>query len=281
MTGKKTAPEWLARQQVIIAAIMSGMTWRELGRQFGYGKDAHSSCYRWLSADQKIERKKIELERELALRGRPATDEELIAMLRDGLSVSDIRGRTGRHISSDRLKKLRTQTGIKSRKPEPIPDAAIRAQIIQGASESKVRTAVGRHVSSRRIRHLREELVGGAIARGPTARVKSKRRDNMSADKLYAAVSSALSHMSDRILRDDAISEMYLAALEGQLALKDIRAEARRFSGAEVAKWQSRYGPISLDEITSDEDFALIEKIDDPSALDAFNAIFEEDEQDY
>ena len=77
--------------------------------------------------------------------------------------------------------------------------------------------------------------------------------------------------------RDDAISDMYLAHLEGAVSLSDITAEAKIFANRTVAAFESKFGPRSLDEqLFEDGDATLGDMIDDPAALEAFDYIFED-----
>ncbi len=78
--------------------------------------------------------------------------------------------------------------------------------------------------------------------------------------------------------RDDVISEIYLAVLEGTLDVDAVEANAKRFANAAVSTYESKFGPRSLDAaMFDDSDRSLIESIPDPSALAAFDYIFEGD----
>ena len=71
-------------------------------------------------------------------------------------------------------------------------------------------------------------------------------------DPTYAEIAKAMPrHLSDAS-RDDAISELYLAILEGQIDRQDIAAEAKRFARKSVAEWESKYAPRSLNELAFD-----------------------------
>lgn len=74
--------------------------------------------------------------------------------------------------------------------------------------------------------------------------------------------------------RDDAISDLYVAMLEGAVDTADITSEARRYASRAVAQFESRYGPRSLDEpIFEDSKTARIDRIECPSSFAAFDEI--------
>lgn len=96
-------------------------------------------------------------------------------------------------------------------------------------------------------------------------------------DETYSKISAAMPRTLSDASRDDAISDMYLAMLEGRVSTADIAAEARRFASRAVAAFESKFGPRSLDERLFDGgDLTFGETLVDPAALDAFDYIFEE-----
>lgn len=96
-------------------------------------------------------------------------------------------------------------------------------------------------------------------------------------DATYSQIAAAMPRWLSEAARDDAISDMYLAHLEGSVAMSDVATEARRFASRTVAAFESKFGPRSLDErLFDDGDVTLKDTLVDPAALDAFDYIFEE-----
>ena len=96
-------------------------------------------------------------------------------------------------------------------------------------------------------------------------------------DDLYARINAAVPHWMSEQLRDDIISDLYLAVLEADVSVGDIEQAARKFSAEAFAAFESRFGPRSLDELAfEDGRETLGDRIADPSALAAFDYIFGE-----
>lgn len=68
-------------------------------------------------------------------------------------------------------------------------------------------------------------------------------------DPLYAAIAAAVPRWTSEATRDDAISDLYLAVLDGSVAVSEVAAEAGRYATKAVSQWESRFGPRSLDEL--------------------------------
>lgn len=73
-------------------------------------------------------------------------------------------------------------------------------------------------------------------------------------EKVKRAVPRDLEHA----LRDDIISEIFVAVIEGRIEEDQIKAAARSFIARGIAEWQSRYGPRSLDEKLSQDSSATL-----------------------
>lgn len=68
-------------------------------------------------------------------------------------------------------------------------------------------------------------------------------------------------------IADDAVSEMMIDILSGNLPLNEVDARAQRYGSKLLGQYANRFGPRSLDEmIGSDGDFRLIDTIRDESA---------------
>jgi transposase-like protein len=73
-------------------------------------------------------------------------------------------------------------------------------------------------------------------------------------DSLYVRIASAIPRTIGRSLRDDVISDLYLAVLEGEVEEEAIEQHAGRFIGRGFGMWANRYGPLSLDTPLADDD---------------------------
>jgi len=74
--------------------------------------------------------------------------------------------------------------------------------------------------------------------------------------------------------RDDAISDTYVAFLEGQFPIEDVAAEAKRFAQRAIAAFENKFGPRSLDEEIFETGGATsLDRIECPVALIAFDEI--------
>lgn len=88
-------------------------------------------------------------------------------------------------------------------------------------------------------------------------------------DPTYALIAASVPRWPSQATREDAISDLYLAVLEGSVSTSDIAREARRYATRAVIQWESRYGPRSLDEPRfegSRDTFA--DSIADPATLE-------------
>lgn len=93
-------------------------------------------------------------------------------------------------------------------------------------------------------------------------------------DPLYARIAAAVPRWLSPSLRDDVISEMYVAVFAGVLAVDDVVANASRFSNAAISQFESRYGPCSIDEkLFDDGKTTLADRLADAAALAAFDAL--------
>lgn len=93
-------------------------------------------------------------------------------------------------------------------------------------------------------------------------------------DALYARIAAAVPGWVSGPTRDDIISEMYLATQEGTLRQADIETNARRFTMAALAMWESKFSPRSIDApMFDDGKRTLADMIPDPAALAAFEAM--------
>lgn len=94
-------------------------------------------------------------------------------------------------------------------------------------------------------------------------------------DPVFRRIWHAVPRSVDAALRDDIISEIYLAIREGRLHPRDIDAQAKRFISAGFAAWANPWGDLSFSMgksgKNSGEDFT--EAIEDEEALEAFDRV--------
>lgn len=96
-------------------------------------------------------------------------------------------------------------------------------------------------------------------------------------DALYRRIAAMVPRWLDNHLQDDVISETYLAVLEGALSTSDLRPAVERFAKVARDTFASKWGARSIDApISPGTDLRLADCIADPSALAAFDHIFEE-----
>lgn len=94
-------------------------------------------------------------------------------------------------------------------------------------------------------------------------------------DPIFGRIWRAIPGSVDPILREDIVSEVYLAIREGRLHPREIEAMAGRFIGAAFAAWANRWGALSLDVRSGEGEGAptFAELVEDESALAAFDHI--------
>lgn len=224
---------------------------------------------------------------------------EIERLLREGVSVTEIARRFEARIATvqhharpiiDRLRADGVRCGCGREIAHPskcthngslgAEQLALRARVISllaaGTQVDVVAQMVKRTTTSieRYIRYL-------TPAQAENRRLCRRRRPSASApvvapkpisDAIYARFSALVSrHLPDH-LRDDVLSEMYLAVMEG--ADPDVVAgEVRRFTGQGFRMWASKFGPRSLNEARFEDGDDLIHSIPDPAAIAAFDRL--------
>lgn len=142
--------------------------------------------------------------------------------------------------------------------PEPTPEqierrASIVAAIMRGDPFSQIGERVGitGRTAASYVRWLTPEQRERRKAMEQARYVRSVGTEALRPhrDPLYAAIAAAVPRWPSEATRDDAISDLYLAVLEGSVAANDVAAEARRYATKAVSQWESRFGPRSLDEL--------------------------------
>jgi hypothetical protein len=95
-------------------------------------------------------------------------------------------------------------------------------------------------------------------------------------DGLYARISAAVPHWISPATRDDAMSDIYVAVMEGRVV--DIEADASQYAKAALNMWENHFGALPLDEPRfGDRRLTIADRVPDPAALDAFDRLFEEE----
>lgn len=92
-------------------------------------------------------------------------------------------------------------------------------------------------------------------------------------DDLYRLCDAAVSRLLAPHDRQEAISDLICAHLEGRLALDDIGTEARKFENRVIGQYSSRFGDRSLDEEIGEDGFTLGHTLVDEEAEEDFRLI--------
>lgn len=231
MTGRASAAQ-VERRNAIVAAIVSGASYASIARQWGICWKTVQYYDRYVSAAQHEQRKRSKGSR--PRRGSNPRRDAIVAAILRGDRFADIGKRFG---------------------------------ILENGARGYLR-----HLSDdERARRKAMEAGRARVQRARSAPILPR------SDDLYARIDAVTPHWLSPAARDDAISDAYVAILEGRLAEQDIASEASRFARAAVKQWESKFGPRSLDErLFDDSDKTFGETLVDPAALDAFDYIFEE-----
>lgn len=158
--------------------------------------------------------------------------------------------------------------------------AAIVAAIMGGVPFEEIGQRFGMTGANARgyVRHMTPEQVERSkhLRRAKSLRGTPASATRPERDKVYAKLSAAMPGWLSDASREDALSDLYVAYLEGRLPT-DVAGEAKRYANRMVAAFESKFGPRSLDErLFDDSDMTFGETLVDPAALDAFDYIFEE-----
>jgi len=95
-------------------------------------------------------------------------------------------------------------------------------------------------------------------------------------DPIYGRIARVVPRTIDPMLREDILSDVYLAIREGALHPRDIEGRSGKFVSAAFKAFRSHWGDISLDAPRgSDSDLTLMDTLVDDQALEAFDRIFE------
>lgn len=139
----------------------------------------------------------------------------------------------------------RTTRGLPSR--HVWKEAAFPALYSRGLSDDAIAARAG--CGATNVRRWRKKLgletkgVGRGGGQGGAGPVSFIWRSD-----LYRRVSAAISPYLAPDVRDDAISDLIVAVLSGDIAEAEVEARARKFASRAVAQWASRFGALSLDE---------------------------------
>lgn len=157
----------------------------------------------------------------------------------------------------------------RGRRPFPGPQETLAVEaLLRGDVVADIAKAVGVGPSS--VWMLRRTLNDGQRAqRARAMRDRLARGLSLQGDALMARIRAVVSNRLDPVLRDDVISEIYLAVIEGRVEPEQIGAVARSFINRGLADWQSRYGPRSLDaKLFAEGSRTLADTLEDDTAVD-------------
>lgn len=196
--------------------------------------------------------------------------DEARALLERGLTDTAIAKHFG--VTQSGVTRWRNRNGLQPNRPHPgsgrlsaEQQRKARKLLREGATKEQVSREVG--IAKDTVMRLRKQIAGDdrLWAHGRTL---SGKRDALrrAGAALLQEVSDAARYVPDPVLRDDVIGDMVLAMFEGRLARERIRAEVRTYSGRAYRRWQSRWGPASLDEELGDGGFSLGDFLPCPQA---------------
>ena len=93
-------------------------------------------------------------------------------------------------------------------------------------------------------------------------------------DPIYGMIWRAMPRGVDPMLREDIMSDIYLGIREGRLHPRDIATMAKVYISAGYAAFANRWGAVSIDAVMpGTDDLRLVDMIEDPQALEAFDRI--------
>lgn len=135
----------------------------------------------------------------------------------------------------------------------------------EGLTLEQVARAVG--CSRRTVVKIRAKIKTDQRLRASGRNLSVERNDaRRDAAQILAELKAATCHVTDAILRDDVMGDMFLDMMEGRLARDRIKIEARRYTGRAIDLWQSKWAPVSIDEDLTGDGFRLVDLIECPSA---------------
>jgi hypothetical protein len=93
-------------------------------------------------------------------------------------------------------------------------------------------------------------------------------------DPIFGRIARAVPRGVDPMLRDDIMSDVYLAIREGRVHPREIEQVAKQFISAAFAAFSNRWGAISLDATIGDGSTAtFLDALEDERALAAFDRV--------
>lgn len=162
--------------------------------------------------------------------------------------------------------------------------------LIAGHRMIDIDNIVGTYKSARKyLRFMTEAQLAqreqAQLAQSSTAKKKTKGKKPKSvpyraeptrpfSDGLYARIATAVPRWLSPALRDDVISDMYVAVSSGTMLADEIEQSARKFASTAANQFQNKYGHRSLDEkLFDDGGTTLGDTIVDHEAFSVFAAL--------
>lgn len=147
------------------------------------------------------------------------------------------------------------------------------AALLRGEIVADIAKAAG--VGPDSIWRLRRELSDDQrTERSLAIRARIARGGGLHGAALMTKIRATVSRRIDPVLRDDVVSEIYLAVIEGRVEAEQVCAVVKSFVSRGMAQWQSAYGSRSLDQkLHDDGGRTLGDLLDDRTALTGIDAI--------
>jgi hypothetical protein len=206
----------------------------------------------------------------------------LISLYRQGIADQQIATAIGRNRSAVAQWRWRNglpANGVSACLPVQPDDHQRRLDLHSaGKSDAEMGRILGLYRNAIRVWRNKHGLTPNRLSNAKRAALKALRP---AAKPLAPAISSAAQAASkvelfdrarravgSRLPRDiaeDAISDLYVAVLEGRVSSSDVERAARKYANAALGQFANRYGPRSLDKELVDEGFNLFAIIPDRS----------------
>jgi len=171
------------------------------------------------------------------------------------------------------ISRWRSKRGLPSRTGRGVPHppeirAKVEALLLTGKATRQVAEALG--LTKSYVSDVRKKMAPDdrLLPHGGQRGCRMAKDNPLSpfTDALYARIAAAVPYGIPADLRDDIISEVYVAILEGELAEADIERTMSKSIGKGYSRHASMFGPLSLDQQrgSDDDGFTLMQFVADP-----------------
>jgi uncharacterized protein YerC len=148
------------------------------------------------------------------------------------------------------------ESGSRRRGPAPMDSAlyqSVRRMLLDGVNVVNIRTALD--ISE----HAILRVLGGLTPEQKSQRLSDLRRPRLASEKaesgrdVIAHITAIVPKRIDPAVRDEVISELCLAVMQGDLTLESIKDHCASYVGKAFNQWANAFGPRSLNELLGDD----------------------------